>query len=165
VGTIDNIKDDKMKLTRKPRSVAIHNPLLPEYKNASWLDDLVVGCVRSMRAADVSYKNKTEVVSIDKVKRLFDDMVAFTTALIQAEIHVSERQARVYLQIIRLCIPQIIQYQEQGLNKYYREKFLKVNSSREQFNDLKANFYVGLNKHETKFGLEAHKSDCIPLEE
>lgn len=92
-----------MALTRKKgggrKPVSVVNAVKPQHTSTVWLEDLLVGVIRAMRAEETT--NKMNVISMYKLLQLYNDLDVFTTAAIEEELVCSNRTARRYMEVIK----------------------------------------------------------------
>jgi len=99
-----------MALTRKKRNIL--NPFLVEGTNIlaevdgipPWLEDVLLGCIRSVRASDpVTGSTRNEVASPSKIGKIYKRLDEINNTDVQQAVVCSKRQATRYLKCIRLA--------------------------------------------------------------
>ena len=97
---------------RKPNKL-VNNLPYGEVRKV-WLEDLLVGIVRSFRADSISINsertNNTNVVNVQRVLDSYDMLPEFTVVLIEDELCISNSQAKVYMQVLQFADQHILRY-------------------------------------------------------
>jgi hypothetical protein len=107
-----------MKLSRKKKTYT--NPFLitdewGETDNILWqldyihraIEDIIVGCTRSINAAST---HKQDTVNWYKIYKLYRNVNELTRASMKSYLRCSDRQLTRYIQVVELCTPFIKQY-------------------------------------------------------
>ena len=82
-----------------------------------WFEDLLTGVVRSLRAEEKT--NQTEVVAVKYLRDLYEKLDDFTTKTVEAELCVTTRTARRYMEAIKYAQLHIDRYLRiHGLGMY-----------------------------------------------
>jgi hypothetical protein len=105
----------------KRRSKAVINPFVytDEFGEENMLfsgevvdiniEDIVLGCVRSLKAAEPE-TNYRDFVNAGKILRLFQAVNTITTESVKNYLRCTDRLAQKYMQVIRLCVPFIVKH-------------------------------------------------------
>ena len=166
-----------MKLTRasgggrKPAEVV--NTVRSDEITQSWFTDIIVGCIRCMKAevrTDTKLDRK-EFVGYEDLVELYNVLPVFTTAdILDHYRNLSTSSAKRYMQVIKLAQPFIERYKrniatptmdqdvqfQRAQRKY--EATIDIDGTIDSvhllcstFSTIKAEFYMNLSAHESKY--------------